>query len=126
MEALPEIDSSVVPLKDIQEISKRKTVNARKYSGFNILNENTLELFQVIAKGEFLINGFNNKTIRNKIFNDSETQANINRMTRLLAKLRAHKIIKKVPHKNNYYLTNNGRKIITSILLYTRKELLNV
>jgi len=53
IEALPEIDVSTVPLKDIQEISERKTVNNRNYSGFNILNENTLKVFQVISKGKF-------------------------------------------------------------------------
>lgn len=30
-------------------------------------------------------------------------------------------IIKKVARKNKYYLTTNGRKIINSILIYTRK-----
>ena len=125
IEALPEIDTEVVPLKEIERISTSKEINKRRYSGFNILNKNTLTLFQALSKGEYLIKGFNNKEIRDKIFKDSETSQNINRTTRLLAKLRAHKIIKKVPHKNSYYLTNTGRKIISSILLYTRKELLN-
>lgn len=45
-------------------------------------------------------------------------------MTRLLAKLRAHGIIKKVARKNKHYLTTKGRKITNSILVYTRKKLL--
>ena len=53
------------------------------------------------------------------------TKKEINKLTRLLAKLKAHGIIKKVARKNKYYLTTNGRKITNSILIYTRKTLLN-
>ena len=52
------------------------------------------------------------------------TKKDINKLTRLLFKLKAHGIIKKIARKNKYYLTTNGRKIINSILIYTRKELL--
>lgn len=125
IDALPEIDIDAVPLKEIEKISESKIVNERRYAGFNILSKDTLILFQIISKGEFLLSGFSNKNIREKLFKESENPKNINRTTRLLAKLKIHKIIKKVPHKNKYYLTNNGRKIISSILIYTRKELLN-
>ena len=125
IEALPEVDIEKLPLKEIKSISSNVEVKGRKYSSFNILNEETLLLFEVIARGEYLINGFNNKTIRKYIYEDYDDPKVINKMTRQLSKLRAHKIIKKVNKKNKYYLTSTGRKIITSILLYTRKELLN-
>ena len=64
IEALPEIDTEVVPLKEIKRISASKEINKRRYSGFNILNEATLTLFQALSKGEYLIKGFNNKEIR--------------------------------------------------------------
>jgi len=80
-----------------------------------------------LSDGAYLINGFNNKLLRHKIFNgDADSKRNINKTTRLIAKLKAHKLIKKVPKKNRYYVTANGRKIINSILLYTNKTLLNV
>lgn len=123
IEALPEIDTEAIPLKEIEKVSTRLEQDNRVYSGFNILNEETLNIFYVISNGKFLINGFTNKTIREEIFNDS-SQKTINKTTRLLAKLRAHGIIKKVAKKNKYYLTTDGRKILNSILLYTRKILL--
>ena len=83
-------------------------------------------LFQIISNGDFLINGFNNKNVRNKYFlENSEIKKNINKTTRLLAKLKAHGIIKKVARKNKYYLTNEGRKIISNLLVYTKREILN-
>lgn len=123
IEALPEIDMEEIPLKEIEKISSRLEHDNRIYSGFNILNKETLNVFYVIASGKFLVNGFTNKSIRGELFND-DSQKTINKTTRLLAKLRAHGIIKKVAKKNKYYLTTDGRKILNSILLYTRKVLL--
>lgn len=126
IEALPEINTDNVSVREIEKVSSSIIVNQRKYSAFNILNKDTLSLFMIIASGDYLINGFNNKNIRKKYFlQDSESQKNINKMTRIFSKLRAHGIIKKVPKKNKYYLTTIGRKLITNILIYTKKELVN-
>ena len=66
------------------------------------------------------------ETLEKKYFReDSEKQKNINKMTRIFSKLRAHGIIKKVPRKNKYYLTTNGRKLVSSILVYTKRDLIN-
>ena len=124
IEALPEINKDTIPLKELEGISTRVEINSRTYAGINILNEKNLELFSEISKGEYLINGFSNKNIRKNIFKNSEDKNIINKTTRILAKLRAHGIIKKVSRKNKYYLTTKGRKIINSILVYTKKELL--
>ena len=124
IDALPNINTDEVPLKEMEKISSRKKLNNRTYSAFNILNKDTLNLFYEISKGEYLINGFSNKMIRKNIYSNSENKFIINKTTRTLSKLKAHGIIKKVPRKNKYYLTTNGRNIISSILFYTRKQLL--
>jgi hypothetical protein len=123
--ALPEIDDAKVVVKEIKAISERKEINNRIYSGFNILNKETITIFQAIASGDFIIKGFSNKNIRTKIYNDID-QKTINKVTRLLAKLKAHGIIKKVHKRHRYYLTNNGRDIINSILLFINKDLANI
>jgi hypothetical protein len=123
--ALPKIDTDRVPLKELIDVSSKKVRGGKSYSAFNILSDDTLKILAALADGAFIINGFNNKTLRQKIFTDGDSKQNISRTTRLLAKLRAHKVIKKVPKSNRYYLTTNGRKIINSILLYTSKTLLN-
>lgn len=124
LDALPEINTNKVPISEIKEISTSIIVDDRKYTGFNILNSDTLILLSIISSGDYLINGFSNKQIRSRYFDIEITKKEINKMTRLLAKLRAHGIIKKVARKNKYYLTTKGRKITNSILVYTRKELL--
>jgi hypothetical protein len=126
LNALPEIDEDRIPLKELTTVSSKKEVDGRSYSAFNILNNNTLKIFIALADGAFIINGFSNKLLRRKIFTNGDSKPNIGRTTRLLAKLRAHRVIKKVPKSNRYYLTTNGRKIINSILIYTNKTLINV
>lgn len=126
IEAMPEINIDKVSLEDVAKISKSKEYNGRHYSAFNVLNPNTLLLFQIISNGDFLINGFTNKNVRQRYFKeDSESVKNINRTTRLFSKLKAHGIIKKVARKNKYYLTSDGRKLISNVLIYAKRDLLN-
>jgi hypothetical protein len=123
--ALPEIDVDKLPLRAVTSISERKNIEGRPYSAFNILNDDTLKLLAALSDGAFLINGFSNKLLRCKIFDNCNLKKNINKTTRLISKLKAHKIIKKVPKRNRYYLTVSGRKIINSILIFTNKDLMN-
>jgi hypothetical protein len=123
--ALPEIDPDRIPLKELSSVSARKEIGGRHFSAFNILSAETLSVFVALSNGAHVINGFDNKLLRRKIFTDGDSKQNIGRTTRLIAKLRAHKIIKKSPKRNRYYLTTSGRKIINSILLYTNKTLVN-
>ena len=91
----------------------------------NIIEQNKEKINGVLETFDrMIINDFSNKLIREKYFKKEITKKDINKLTRLLSKLRAHGIIKKVAKKNKYYLTTNGRKIINSILIYTGKNLL--
>ena len=125
IDALPLIDLDKPTLNEIKNISESIKVNSKTISGFNLLNKETLKILQTISNGKYLINGFTNKSIRKEIFDENDFSYIINKITRLLYKLKVHGIIKKVARKNKQYLTNNGRNLISSILLFTGKELLN-
>lgn len=125
IDALPTVDSEQVSLKELEKVSTKIEVNNRSYSGFNLLQGDTICLFQEIASGKYIINGFTNKMIRKELYEDYDSKKNINKTTRLLAKLKAHGIIKKVAKKNKYYLTSNGRKLIDNLLLYTGRTILS-
>ena len=73
--------------------------------------------------GEFLIQGFRKRDLKQKLFGEksSPTRTKLGRsqsgkVTRLLALLRAHHLIKKVQHTHRYILTDKGRLTITAIL----------
>jgi hypothetical protein len=81
--------------------------------------EDTL-LLETISRGEFNIQGFRNRDLRNHLFpgqHDLPTQRRLSaRITHRLRLLRAHGIIRKVPCTLRYVLTKKGRQIITAII----------
>ena len=123
--AMPDISMGKVPEKEAMSVSAPKEVDGRRYSGFNLLSEGTFLILSTIASGESILNGFDNKNLRRIIYKDSEDKKAVGKTTRLLSKLKAHGLIKKMPHKNRYYLTSRGRNITNALLLFLNKELLN-
>jgi len=121
--ALNDINPVENPAHLIHSLSSRISVNNRIYSGFNLLAKSTSDIFELIADGKFLITGFTNKNIIPLYAPVSlvsvKTKAKI---TRLLAKLRAHGLIRKTPKALKYYITPNGRKIISAFLYFKNKE----
>ena len=124
IEALPVIDLDKVPVKDIEAASVSKETNGKRFSGFNLLSNESTRLLRAIASGDFIINGFDNKSIRSRLFEDCNRPKVINKTRRIFSRLRAHGLIKKVPRKNRYYLTDRGRGISDALLLFINKDLL--
>ena len=120
--ALPEFELSNIHLDDLKKISKAIEIKGRRYSCFNVFDETTLQLFKAISSGDFLINGFTNKDIRQLVYSCDEERIR-NKTTRLLSKLKSHKLIKKVYKKNKYYLTDQGRYICSSLFSYVNYTL---
>lgn len=63
-------------------------------------------LFEVLCRGEFLIRGFRNRSLRQHL-----KQSRPSQISRLLKRLRLHGIIKKVGNTYKYYLTQLGRHV---------------
>lgn len=126
IEAIPNIETNKVSIKDMKKVSSKVTIGKRTYSALNLLSEKTLSVFRIISKGNYLIKGFNNKIVRTELYGGRDVSSKeVNQMTRILAKLRAHGIIKKVARTNRYYLTTNGRKLTSSLFNYIGKDLLH-
>jgi hypothetical protein len=75
------------------------------------------ELLRTLARGEYLVNGFRNRDLRLQLWSPGthvqERRRQSAKITRLLAILRAHGLILKVPKTHRYQLTANGRRITT-------------
>jgi len=112
---------NVIPVKsvqkEIQQVCTRKTEHGKVYSGFNVWEKETLEMFRIISGGKYLLSGFTNKAVCQEIypktFYDKRSRG---RMTRLLKKLRVHGLIRKVPHSHRYNVSDKGRRIMNSLL----------
>lgn len=121
LEALAAADTST-PLKDlVAPLCRPVERGARRYRALHPLEEGDAELLSAIARGEFLIKGFRNADIRELLYGADpadpiEHRRRACRVSRLLGLLRAHRLIKKIPHTHRYLVTSAGRRRIPPIL----------
>ena len=77
-------------------------------------------LLRTLAQGEWLINGFRNRDLRETLHGACEEPAERRRqaaqVTRQLTLLRAHGLIVKVPKTHRYHLSASGRRVATVLL----------
>lgn len=85
----------------------------RTYRGFNLFANSDQALFTALVRGEFLISGFKNRSLRKHLAHYSPAQ-----VSRIIKRLRLHGLIKQVRHTYKYYLTAIGqRAAITALKL---------
>lgn len=94
-----------------------------KKNRFRALNPYALrdaELFKAVSHGEFNINGFTNKDLRRVLYGNELTAKDQRRasgaITRQIRLLRAHGLVRKLPKRHRYLLTQRGKLAITALL----------
>ena len=107
---------------EIQDICARRTEKGKVFTGFNVWEKETLQMFRVISDGRYLISGFTNKAVCQSLYPTSYKDKKIrNKMTRLLKKLRVHGLTRKVPHSHRYHISDKGRRVINSLIEINQK-----
>jgi len=96
---------------NLERISQPVKKNSRKYKGFNFFDHDDLKLLLTIARGEFNISGFQNKSLRQHL-----TDKNSGQISRLIKRLRTHGLIRKAKNAYKYYLTKLAKQLIATAL----------
>ncbi|HXP59631.1 MAG TPA: hypothetical protein VN829_04020 [Dongiaceae bacterium] len=77
-------------------------------------------LLEAINRGEFALNGLRNRDLRARLYptkaSPEEEARRAARVSRLLALLRAHGILRKVTGTHRYHVTARGRSVVTALL----------
>lgn len=107
LEFISAFDNKGAGRKKLNEITKSKSVNDRKYKGFNLFSDNDLSLLLTVLRGEFNISGFRNRDIRMRL-----PDFNSGKISRLIKRLNVFGLIKKVGNTYKYYLTRLGKEVI--------------
>jgi hypothetical protein len=86
------------------------------------------ELLAAVNHGDFLINGFRNRDLQALLYDDPaksdhEKRRRCAAISRKLRMLRAHGIIRKVPHTHRYHVAPEARTTLVAILTATRTTL---
>jgi hypothetical protein len=117
--------ASVADTTSLGELAARlcqpATRNGRRVRPLNPYAPADAALLEAISRGEFVINGFRNRDLRLLLFADAavpirEQRRHATAISRKLLLLRAHRLIRKVPHTHRYHLTTAGRVAITALI----------
>ncbi|MFA5383252.1 MAG: hypothetical protein WC364_01040 [Eubacteriales bacterium] len=109
LEFISTFDDPSDGVKKLDKISEPVKKDDRSYRGFNFFSHADQKLFEVLARGEFNICGFQNKMVRKFIPELSPAS-----VSRILKRLLLHGLIKKVAKTHKYYLTKLGKAVITT------------
>jgi hypothetical protein len=104
----------------VASVCRPTSCNGRPVRALRPWSKDDTNLLKAISRGQFNINGFRNRDIRNILFpgnHDASIRRRLPaRVTHRLRILRAHGIIKKVQHTHRYVLTKRMRQIATAII----------
>jgi len=106
----------------ITEITRPVVVESRRHRALNPWAPSDARVLRAIADGRFIAHGLRNRDLRSLLYapdqlltSGQQSKAS-SAVTRVLARLRAHRLIKKVPGTHRYLLTARGRQITAAIL----------
>ena len=121
LDALAVVDDDTTLAQIYDQVAKPVTWNKRLVRALDIGSADDIELLKVISRGEFATNGFRNRDLRPRLYQDAgATKAvqrrNSARVSRQLRLLRAHGLIQKVPSTHLYRLTQRGQLLAAAVL----------
>jgi len=120
LDALASLDTSRPLAELVGPICRGKRWQGRPVRALRPWSSADRTLLRTISRGEFAVNGFRNRDIRDHLFpgnssSPAERRRASGRVTHRLRLLRAHGIIKKVPQTHRYVLTRPGRQLAVAI-----------
>ena len=127
LEAISTI-SAETPLSSVTDkLCRAVELNGRRHRGLRPFDPEEVRLLEAVSRGEFLISGFRNRDVRVALYGQTEEaiqrRREAGRVSRKLALLRAHGLIKKIPRTHRYLLTSSGVQAISAILAARRASL---
>jgi hypothetical protein len=118
--ALASTTSATALAEEAQPLCRPRTVDGRRHRALNPWSAEDAALLEAVSAGEFALHGVRNRDLRARLFSPTTEPAETRRqsaaITRRLALLRAHRLIKKVNGTHRWVLTDQGRRVITALL----------
>jgi len=121
LESLATVDETT-PLEQLAKgVCRPVRWKGQRVRALNPLAKEDAALLAAVNRGEFLLHGFRNRDLVPLLHSSGRVSAEeqrrrSSRVTRQLRMLRAHGLIKKIPHTHRYQLTKQGRTIVAALL----------
>ena len=113
--------------KLVEPISAPVQWRGRRTRGLNLLASGDVQLLEIVSRGDFLINGFRNRHVREALHGTApvpvaERRQQSAAVTRQFRLLQAHDLIRKEAGSHRYQLTEKGQRTITAVLTVRRVD----
>jgi hypothetical protein len=123
LQALSHIELKGEGLQALDALCQPKTKHGKRFAKFNPITKADCQLFAAVLAGDHLLNGFRNRDLRLKLYQQpppsvAETKRQRARVSRLIAKLRGHGLIAKVKDARLYRVTNRGYRLMSAALRF--------
>jgi hypothetical protein len=120
VEALTSVDDRRSLAELAETVCESVTWQGKRARGLNPLAKEDARLLEAVNRGEFAINGFRNRDLRNLLLTKPKDKTQERQqsaaITRKLRLLRAHGLIHKIPKTHRYQLSPLGADVINALL----------
>jgi len=121
LQALASVTGSTPLGQEAEGVCRALILKGKRYRALNPWTVEDGTLLESISRGEFALNGMRNRDLRKLLYPLKRTTKVQQRrqaaaITRRLALLRAHGLLRKVSGTHRYHLTSRGRRIVTALL----------
>jgi hypothetical protein len=103
------------------------TNRGRRHARLHPVDPDELALFRAALAGEHAIAGFRNADLTGRLYDhpattEIETRRRCQRVSRLITKLRGHRLVAKIPRRRRYRVTPYGQRFMTAALALHDRE----
>jgi hypothetical protein len=121
LQALAQVDDSTRLEELLRPLGSAVTWKGKRVRALHPLQGPDAALLEAVGRGEFFLNGFRNRNLQGIFFPQAADSVQEKRrrsawVSRQIRLLRAHGLIRKVPHENRYQVTASGRRVISAVL----------
>lgn len=103
-----------------EKLCERVKWKGKTVRGLNLLGTQDAALLAAVGRGEYLIAGFRNRDLQERLFakpaaDDAESRRRSGQITRKLRMLRAHGLIAKLPNTHRYRVSDKGQQVVAAL-----------
>ena len=128
LEALAVVGDTTPSHRLLDPVSQRLVKDGRNYRALHPISPADSSVFEVLLRGEYLIQGIRNRDLRIQLCPGAELESTARRkasarISRLLRLLRAHGLIYKVPKTNYHRITKKGHEVMATATTFRETDL---
>jgi len=114
-------------IAQLDTLCRGRLRDGRRYPRINPVAADQSRIFRAVLAGEHAIQGLRNKDLRARLYHSpakspTEAKSRCSRVSRIIAKLRGHGLLAKVPGSRLYRVTDRGQRVMGLAIRFRQLE----